>query len=84
MTQRKKDAGLISLEQVQTFDKESLAEVGVLMDSSRRSGTYVLRNDHVLCLQTDVEGLEMLPISEALEKYPDIRQKYYSKLSINT
>ncbi len=79
MTQRKKDAGLISLEQVQTFDKESLAEVGVLMDSSKRSGTYVLRNDHVLCLQTDVEGLEMLPIAEALDKYPEIRQKYYFK-----
>ncbi len=74
---KNENAGLIPLEGIGTFDRDSLAEVGVLLDPAKRSGTYVLRNDHLLCLQAEVEGLELIPIAAALEKYPEIRQKYF-------
>ncbi|MBN1264965.1 MAG: SufD family Fe-S cluster assembly protein [Anaerolineales bacterium] len=76
---------LIPLDGIQAMDADSLAEVGVFLDPSKRSATYVLRNNHLLSLQSEEEGLELLSISEALQKYPSLLEKYYfSAVPANT
>jgi uncharacterized protein len=68
---------MIPLDGIQTVDAESLAEVGVFTDPVKRSATYILRNDQLLCLQSEVDGLELISIAEALQKYPDLMEKHY-------
>lgn len=65
--------------QIESADAEALAEVGVLIDAEERSGTFVLRDFHPVCAKAQTEGLELLPIAEALAKYPWLREDYYWK-----
>ncbi|MBI9045868.1 MAG: SufD family Fe-S cluster assembly protein [Anaerolineaceae bacterium] len=67
----------ISADQFSAEDSDILAEVGVLLGGGARSGTYVMKDFHAVCATTAAEGLEMLPIAEALDKYPWLKKKYY-------
>jgi hypothetical protein len=61
----------------------TLADVGVQIrpdEPEVRSATYVLRDHLPLCVQTYREGLEMLPIAEALRRYDWLRERYFWKL----
>ena len=60
---------LTAPDQVEQADASALAEVGVLLKEQDRSGTYVLRDFNPICVQAQVEGLELLPIAVALEMY---------------
>jgi Fe-S cluster assembly scaffold protein SufB len=60
-------------------DLTSLAQVGVLTDQTNRSGTYILRDDEQVCSYAHVEGLEVLPIAQALDKYDWVKEKYFWK-----
>ncbi len=68
---------LITTDQVEDKDATALADVGVLVKDDKRSATYVLRDYLPLCVQTFIEGLEMMPIAQALEKYDWLREKYF-------
>jgi Fe-S cluster assembly scaffold protein SufB len=64
-------------------EARTLADVGVQIrndEAQVRAGTYVLRDHLPLCVQTYREGLEMLPIAEALRRYDWLREKYYWQL----
>jgi len=69
----------ISLDQVSRGDADDLAQVGVLVDGRARSGTYILRDSHALCARADVDGLELVPIAEALNRYDWLRENYWWK-----
>jgi uncharacterized protein len=71
---------LIAPEQIEQEDASALADVGVTVDQQKRSATYVLRDYLPLCVQTFMEGLEMMPIAQALEEYDWLRERYYWKL----
>lgn len=71
---------LIAPNQFSKVDAQELAEVGVFFDSDERSGTFVVQDHHTLCAQSNVEGVEVLPIAEALKKYDWLAEKYYWKL----
>ena len=60
-------------------DIRTLAEVGVLLKKKKGAGTYVLRNFSPICIETRTEGLEILPIAEALRRYDWLREQYYWK-----
>jgi len=62
---------------VDQIDTESLLEVGIFVNGDHRSGTFVLRNNQALCAMTSHEGLEMLPIAAALDRYEWLREKYW-------
>lgn len=57
-----------------------LAKVGVILDEGQRSGTYLMRDFHSVCSYSNVDGLEILPIAEALRKYDWLEEKYYWQL----
>jgi len=67
-------------DQIRNQDAAALAEVGVFVEGEDRSGTYILRDFQPVCVLTATEGLELLPIAVALEKYEWLREKYYWKL----
>jgi Fe-S cluster assembly scaffold protein SufB len=67
-------------DQIRSQDAAALAEVGVFVEGEDRSGTYILRDFQPVCALTATEGLELLPIAVALEKYEWLREKYYWKL----
>ena len=71
---------LISPDQFSRTDARELAEVGILFDSPERSGTFVVQDFHTVCSQTQSDGLEVLPIALALEKYDWLAEKYAWKL----
>ena len=70
---------LIAPEQVHTDDAEQLREVGVFTDQKDRSGTFVMQDFHSVSAMSLVEGLELLPIHIALEKYDWLRKDYFFK-----
>ncbi|MBN2554779.1 MAG: SufD family Fe-S cluster assembly protein [Anaerolineales bacterium] len=70
---------LIAPEQVRTDDAEQLREVGVFTDQKDRSGTFVMQDFHSVSAMSLVEGLELLPIHIALEKYDWLREDYFFK-----
>ena len=68
---------LTFLDQSETSD---LAGVGVLLGAQDRSGTYLLRNDQTHQVSVTEEGLELLPIAEALRRYDWVRERYFWNL----
>ena len=73
-------AALIAPEEIDQVDATALANVGVTVEENKRSATYVLRDYLPLCVQTYLEGLEMMPIAQALEQYEWLRERYYWRL----
>ncbi|HJK35049.1 MAG TPA: SufD family Fe-S cluster assembly protein, partial [Methanocorpusculum sp.] len=55
---------------ISTEDKERLALTGIQTDSMEgRAGSFLLVNDHVLHAGSNAEGVEVMMIDKALEKY---------------
>ena len=67
----------ISPGQVEPADAEVMASVGVHVQGEDRSGTYILRDFNPLCALAQTDGLELLPIADALKEYMWLREKYY-------
>ncbi len=59
-------------------DLEKIQRAGINTDEKDRSGSYVMSDDKPGHVSMRQEGVEMMQISEALEKYP-----HYSKLMWN-
>ena len=58
----------------------NLKQVGVLFEQEQRSGTYILQDHHAKCSYSMVDGLEVLPIVDALQTIPEFREQYYWNL----
>jgi Fe-S cluster assembly scaffold protein SufB len=69
-------AKLISPGQVEPPDAKVMSSVGIHIEGQDRSGTYILRDFYPLCALGQTDGLELLPIADALEKYAWLREKY--------
>ena len=61
-------------------DMAVLSEVAVSSDEKTRSGTFVLKDSSLICSSSRQEGMEILPIADALEQYQWLREKYYWNL----
>ena len=72
-------AALISLDQVEPADAEVMTSVGVHVKGEDRSGTYILRDFHPLCLLARSDDFELLAIANALRRYDWLRERYYWK-----
>jgi len=71
---------MVADDQIERADAAALAEVGVFVEGEERSGTYILRDFQPVCALTKAEGLEVLPIAVALERYDWLGEEYYWKL----
>ena len=70
---------MISIDQMEPEDAEVMASVGVYPSQAQRSGTYVLRDFHPLCLMGGSGDLELLTLADAVRKYDWLREDYYWK-----
>ncbi len=61
-------------------DKEKLMNVGFNPDENERSGSFTLINDQEINVGIKTKGVELLSISQAIKKYPEIEKKYLWKL----
>lgn len=68
------------LAELSPADIKALLDVGILIDNGNRAGTYILRDYQYRVNPILVDGLEVLPINDALKKYTWLREKYYGKL----
>ena len=59
---------------------DNLKHVGVLMTEQPRSGTYLLQDHHARCSYSTVEGLEVVPIAQAVKNDPEFVKNYYWNL----
>lgn len=60
-------------------DQEKLKKVGLDFSQKSRSATFIQQDDSVLFNKTLFEGIEIEPIEDACEKYPELKTKYYGK-----
>ncbi len=68
-----------SVEEFGPEEIERLHEVGIDLSGRGRLGTFLQANSCVVTCSSLPEGLELLPIREALSRYEWLREKYYWK-----
>ena len=62
-------------------DKERLALTGIHTDSMEgRAGSFLLVNDHILHAGSNAEGVEILMIDKALEKYEWLKDYFWKNV----
>lgn len=61
------------------IEKDDLAEVGIFIDGVDRSGTLIIRDLSSIYMREQTEGMEIIPIAEALNKYDWLRKQYFWK-----
>ena len=65
-------------------EKKRLIMAGVDADEQGRSGTYIQKDSSVIHSHSKQEGLEVIPIKKALEKYDWIHDYYWKLVSVDT
>ncbi len=65
-------------------DKERMLLAGVDTEESERSGTYIQKDSSPIYAFSHEEGLEVLPIKEALEKLDWVKDYYWKLASVDT
>ena len=70
---------LPSLDTVDAAAVDALSSVGVNLHDDAETGKYLLYGHDALTVCPRIDGVEMLLIGDALEKYPEIRANYFFK-----
>jgi len=66
--------------EIKREDRKKLLNVGFDLEEKHRSASYSVLNDKESKIRKKSAGIELLPINQALEKYPEIKKKYFWKL----
>lgn len=72
------------LEMLPDIDKKRMILAGVDASEEGRSGTYIQKDTKAVYSQSKQEGLEVIPIKEALEKYDWVQEYYWKLVSVDT
>jgi Fe-S cluster assembly scaffold protein SufB len=56
-----------------------MTKIGLIPNREKESSSIIIRDDITVCMIQYVEGLEILPVSEALKRYSFIRESYWYK-----
>ena len=70
---------LESLADIDAAAFEALSAVGVNMDDGGKTGSFLLYGQDAFTLFPQIDGVEILPIGEALVRYPEIKEDYFFK-----
>jgi len=65
-------------------DKERMILSGIDAEGAGRSGTYLQKDAAVLHVCSSHPGLEVMPIREALERYPWVENYYWKLVAVDT
>lgn len=73
-----------SLNELPENYKERSLETGVDPEGKERSGSFFQLDHSVICAQSSQEGLEVLNISDALNKYDWLKDKWWKAVSVDS
>ena len=76
-TSQKTERAEDRIDYLQQDDKEMLRQVGVDMNSHPEAGKFLLYDHREYLMLPRIDGVEILPLREALELYPEVKEKYY-------
>jgi len=62
-------------------EQRTLLEAGVIPSEEGRSGSFVLMDESVVHSSSKVQGVEVMPVSEALKKYGWMEEYYWKAVS---
>ncbi len=71
------------LDALSEADKERMILAGVDAGETERSGTYVQKDTSVIHAHSMQEGLEVIPITEALKQYDWVRDYYWKLVDVD-
>jgi len=71
------------LKKLPVLDQNRLIQAGIDTSESGRSGTYIQMDTAVVHSHAKQEGLEVIPIKEALKKYEWAREHYWKLVSVD-
>ncbi len=71
------------LSELDEEERLRLKRTGVDLDAQNRLGTFLQTNCGVVSCSCDVQGVEMLPITEALKKYDGLKDYYWRLIDPN-
>ncbi len=74
-----RDLGILS-----QADKDRMILAGVDADEKERSGTYVQKDSAVIHARSGQDGLEVIPIKEALQQYDWVKDYYWKLIAVDT
>lgn len=74
----------VDLRSLPMAERERLMMSGVDVDEKERGGTYFQKDSAVVHCKTRQEGIEVIPIREALEKYDWVKDYYWKLASVDT
>lgn len=60
-------------------DQEKIKKAGLDFSQRNRSASFIQQDNDILFNKALFDGIEIEPIEEALDKYPEIKKKYYGK-----
>ncbi len=60
-------------------DKERIEKTGLDFTQKSRSASFIQQDNEIIFNKSLLEGVEIEPIEKALDKYPEIKEKYYGK-----
>lgn len=64
--------------EVDERDEAKIQRSGINLDEENRAGSFVMSNNKVTHVSMRQEGVEMLPIQEAVKKYPEFAAKMWT------
>ena len=71
------------LDALSEADKERMILAGVDAGETERSGTYVQKDTSVIHAHSMQEGIEVIPITEALKQYDWVKDYYWKLVSVD-
>jgi len=80
----KDHAYIEKLSQIDPTDAKQLLDVGVDIDENARIGTFIQKDNSVIHCKTRQEGIEVMGISQAREKYPWLSNYMWKNISPDT
>jgi Fe-S cluster assembly scaffold protein SufB len=72
------------LETLSEADKKRMIQAGVDTKETDRSGTYVQKDSAVIHARSKQEGLEVIPIKEALKRHDWVKDYYWKLVGVDT
>lgn len=72
------------LSKIESTDTEQLLDVGIDTSESDRSGTFIQKDKSIIHCKTRQDGIELMSISEGLEKYEWLKDYLWKSISPGT
>ncbi len=71
--------------QISGEEKQQMLGAGVILDKTEeRSGTFILKDSTPIHFSSEQEGVEILPVSEAYQKYSWLKDYWWKAVAVDT